>query len=220
MPYQGESSDDEVENSAVKSANNGTKQAEKPTDPSPKSDATRSPVKSGEPVLDSRLQTTLTVPGAYKSLDQGEPRSFSKEKAQERAESPVKHRSSAGSPVKRGLVPLSVSCPLTPTSKLNATTPWQVLDADAQMSPSLASGSSCNSVNSTTEWQVSQEWKVIVHIDGLVGLMQDCSNSIANAGVDGAVRLLVVGTSGKEERPPRRQLWMEQYLISIKYWPI
>ena len=39
-------------------------------------------------------------------------------------------------------------------------------------------------------------------------------------GVDGAVRFLVVGTIGKEERPPQGQLWMEQYLISLKYWPI
>ena len=39
-------------------------------------------------------------------------------------------------------------------------------------------------------------------------------------GVGGAVRFLVVGTIDKEERPPRGQLWMEQYLISLKYWPI
>ena len=35
-----------------------------------------------------------------------------------------------------------------------------------------------------------------------------------------AVGFLVVGTIGKEERPPRGQLWMEQYWISFKYWPI
>ena len=39
-------------------------------------------------------------------------------------------------------------------------------------------------------------------------------------GVGGAVRFLVVGIIGKEERPPQGQLWMEQYLISLKYWPI
>ena len=39
-------------------------------------------------------------------------------------------------------------------------------------------------------------------------------------GLGGAVRFLVVGTIGKEERPPRGQLWMVQYLISLKYWPI
>ena len=39
-------------------------------------------------------------------------------------------------------------------------------------------------------------------------------------GVGGAVRFLVVGTIGKEERPPRSQLWMEQYLISLIYRPI
>ena len=39
-------------------------------------------------------------------------------------------------------------------------------------------------------------------------------------GMGGAVRFLVVGTIGKEERQPRGQLWNEQYLISLKYWPI
>ena len=38
--------------------------------------------------------------------------------------------------------------------------------------------------------------------------------------VGGAVRFLVLGTIGQEERPPRGQLWMEQCLTSLKYWPI
>ena len=42
----------------------------------------------------------------------------------------------------------------------------------------------------------------------------------SSAGVGGAVQFLVVGTIGKEERPPRGQLWMEQYFILLKYWPI
>ena len=36
-------------------------------------------------------------------------------------------------------------------------------------------------------------------------------------GVGGADRFLVVGTISKEERPPQGQLWMEQYMISLKY---
>ena len=47
-----------------------------------------------------------------------------------------------------------------------------------------------------------------------------CVLLIILSGVGGVVRFLVVGTIGKGERPPRSQLWMEQYLISIKYWPI
>ena len=39
-------------------------------------------------------------------------------------------------------------------------------------------------------------------------------------GVGGAVRFLVVGTISQGERPPRGQLWMEQCLTSLKYWPI
>ena len=41
-----------------------------------------------------------------------------------------------------------------------------------------------------------------------------------DSGVGRAVRFLVVGTIDKEERPPRGQLLMDQYLISLKYWPI
>ena len=44
--------------------------------------------------------------------------------------------------------------------------------------------------------------------------------SVCCSGVGGSVRFLVVGTIGKEERPPRGQLWMEQYFISLKNWPI
>ena len=40
------------------------------------------------------------------------------------------------------------------------------------------------------------------------------------SGLDGAVRFLVVGIIGWEEKPPRGQLWMEQCLTSLKYWPI
>ena len=45
-------------------------------------------------------------------------------------------------------------------------------------------------------------------------------NFVINPGVGGAVRFLVVGTIGQRERPPRGQLWVEQCLTSLKYWPI
>ena len=38
-------------------------------------------------------------------------------------------------------------------------------------------------------------------------------SSLGTDGVGGAVRFLVVGTIGQEERPPRGQLWMEQLLV-------
>ena len=49
----------------------------------------------------------------------------------------------------------------------------------------------------------------------IIGLISFCT-----VGVGGAVRFLVVGTIGQGERPPRGQLWMEQCLTSLKYWPI
>ena len=45
-------------------------------------------------------------------------------------------------------------------------------------------------------------------------------HSLIIYGVGGAVRFLVVGTIGQRERPPRGQLWMEQCLTLLKYWPI
>ena len=38
--------------------------------------------------------------------------------------------------------------------------------------------------------------------------------------VDGGGWGCVVGTIGQGERPPWGQLWMEQCLTSLKYWPI
>ena len=40
--------------------------------------------------------------------------------------------------------------------------------------------------------------------------MVQIHQSLREIGVGGAVRFLVVGTIGKEERPPRGPLWMEQ----------
>ena len=54
----------------------------------------------------------------------------------------------------------------------------------------------------------------INHVSKIILFSQD------EMGVGGAVRFLVVGTIGQEERPPRGQLWMEQCLTSLKYWPI
>ena len=58
-----------------------------------------------------------------------------------------------------------------------------------------------------TEWKIKRIGKIKLK---LVKIM----------GVGGAVRFLVVGTIGQEERPPQGQLWMEQCLTSLKYWPI
>ena len=58
-------------------------------------------------------------------------------------------------------------------------------------------------------------------IDYLNPMLSKITRPVAAVkGVGGAVRFFVVGTIGKEERLPRGQLWMEQYLISLKYWPI
>ena len=54
-------------------------------------------------------------------------------------------------------------------------------------------------------------WRSVMRYCIIGGKMRTISD-----GVDGAVRFLVVGTIGKEERPPWGQLWMEQYLSSLK----
>ena len=53
---------------------------------------------------------------------------------------------------------------------------------------------------------------------GLLKVFVSCL--VCGIGVGGAVRFLVVGTIGQRERPPRGQLWMEQCLTPLKYWPI
>ena len=50
--------------------------------------------------------------------------------------------------------------------------------------------------------------------------MKVCINTATYRGVGGTVRFLVVGTIDQEERPPLGQLWMEECLTSLKYWPI
>ena len=74
-------------------------------------------------------------------------------------------------------------------------------------------------------WEISQIW--IEYIKPIRHMFDDCDEpwkffgyTALGVGVGGAVRFLLVGTIGQEERPPRGQLWMEQCLTSVKYWPI
>ena len=62
-------------------------------------------------------------------------------------------------------------------------------------------------------WGKGLVWRAITQ-------QSNISLSWTDLGVGGAVRFLVVGTIGQEERPPWGQLWMEQCLTSLKYWPI
>ena len=159
VPYNGESSDSEVE---------PTKRQvqEKPiTQSKPSQNGSKSPnpkmisKKLFEPVLDHRLNATTYVPGAYGPLNK------------DAAAKPLQHRKSAddtttvpGSTnpklLQRSLSqdPGLVICTETTVPKVNATTKWNVLDTEAQVSPSLASASSSNtSVNSTTGWHVTSQ---------------------------------------------------------------
>ena len=93
------------------------------------------------------------------------------------------------------------------------------LNSRAQMWPSGLTLAMTLTLNFQGQMQnllyLSQKWydcheTKSKHIDWTLGLK----------GVGGAVRFLVVGTIGQGERPPRGQLWMEQCLTSLKYWPI
>ena len=68
--------------------------------------------------------------------------------------------------------------------------------------------------------QVSQQLILYGLLLTLFGLLTQICIAHLSGGVGGAVRFLVVGTISQEERPPRGQLWMEQCLTSLKYWPI
>ena len=102
-------------------------------------------------VMDKTLNATTSVPGAilptHKNSDQ-------------ETSSPAMSSAASGrmfSPVKRVLNDGHLTCVTTPmvSPKINATTSkWQILQADSQVSPSVASESSNTSANSTTEWHV------------------------------------------------------------------
>ena len=71
---------------------------------------------------------------------------------------------SSGRKSEKGRLPTHPSTDLSLTvdinqAKVNATSKWNVLSADAQVSPSQASGSSNCSINSTTEWHVQESSK-------------------------------------------------------------
>ena len=130
-----------------------------PSSSSPNGKEKPSATKVECPIFDKRLNTTTIVPGAYKPLDSGtEQSSGVMQKPKDRGDvSPTKpSQLRFSSPVKRSMSDsLSVvTSPSTP-HKINATTPWHVLDAEAAVSPSLASGSSNTSMNSTTEWHIT-----------------------------------------------------------------
>ena len=115
---------------------------------------------SFEPVIDDKLTTTTTVPGAYGSLDRASAWMAGK-----------KSRSGLSKDDFHSYVPVNKARPLrrslsddgltidTSPLKLNATTHWNILDTDAQVSPSIASGSSNTSMNSTTEWHIRNKHK-------------------------------------------------------------
>ena len=64
---------------------------------------------------------------------------------------------------------------------------------------------------------IKNVWKLkhkVLYIPGTTMLKMHAVVHVSD-GAAGAVRFLVVGTIGKKERPPRGQLWMEQYLPSL-----
>ena len=66
----------------------------------------------------------------------------------------------------------------------------------------------------------SRAFLSFIHVVCMAPIQLAAPSSLSSMGVGGAVRFLVVGTIGQRERPPRGQLWMEQCLTSLKYWPI
>ena len=76
----------------------------------------------------------------------------------------------------------------------------------------------------SAEIDLIMKWPSLLHDSSqrcIAMLSFQCNSFMISPGVDGwAVRFLVVGTIGQEERPPRGQLWMEQCLTSLKHWLI
>ena len=69
-------------------------------------------------------------------------------------------------------------------------------------------------------WIFLYKWTTIFNAFAFIFYVFQIYKLLSQIGMGGAVRFLVVGTIGQEERPPRGQLWMDQCLTSLKYWPI
>ena len=146
VPYNDDSSNSEEEETLVI----------RPPVPNNHAAASTKVKTNGGVVFDKRLNATTVVPGSYKPLDTGDQPDATMQKPRE--SSPVKHSASSRftSPLRRSVSDsLSVVTNSGSQHRVNATTSWHVLDQEAAISPSLASGSSNTSMNSTTEWQVT-----------------------------------------------------------------
>ena len=161
VPYNGETSDSETGNESSEEMQlgerNGSQNDEKKRigkSPSP-SGAKMKHRPSFEPVLDEKLNTTTVVPGSYGPLNKcvGP---YPVQKKKSTVETSCQTNASRAS--QKSLSENGLSVVTNDTgSHINATTPmWSVLEADLQVSPSVASasGSSNTSLNSTTEWKI------------------------------------------------------------------
>lgn len=160
VPYNDEGSSDSDQDAAAKSKGKvspvGKNEKEKEEYP-PKVNGSHSPKrkeKIAEPVLDEKLNATMTVPGSYTSLG----KDFLSRSTTVNGNGT--YRKLPSSPVKKSFSdtsPLNVNVSSAHGTKVNATSLWHVMDQDAMVSPSLASGSSSASFSSTTDWQISNK---------------------------------------------------------------
>ena len=146
VPYNGESDDDEtptkINGMGSSTHNNDTK--------SHPMNLVGKQQDSSEPITGPKMETVASVPQTCHSVER---ESYcSTDRKPEKAKSPTQPSTSLG-------LTVDIS-----QAKVNATSKWNVLSADAQVSPSLASGSSNCSINSTTEWRVRETVKHTVPV--------------------------------------------------------
>ncbi|KAL3876474.1 hypothetical protein ACJMK2_034317 [Sinanodonta woodiana] len=117
-------------------------------------------------IFDRKLNATTSVPGNAHLLETAAARdrlSHSALNLMVNKPKDIKMQSRAN-PLKRSLSENgSINCVTSPIrSKVNATSSWHIHQQDSEPSPSVGSSSSNISINSTTEWQVTEKFETVV----------------------------------------------------------
>ena len=111
-----------------------------------------------EPVFDKRLNATMALPGAYGSLDREVSRTGHDGKPLKNGDATALKVAQDDAAKLKHMIDHRLTVQVdSPSSKVNATTHWDIQQQDAETPSSVGSCSSTGSINSTTKWQVTPQ---------------------------------------------------------------
>ena len=114
--------------------------------------------KTFEPVFDKRLNATMALPGAYGSLDREVSWTGHEGKPLKNGDATALKVAQDDAAKLKHMIDHRLTVQVdSPSSKVNATTHWDIQQQDAETPSSVGSCSSSGSINSTTKWQVTPQ---------------------------------------------------------------